>query len=109
MWIEGHPEAWQEFFQAADRYESATPGVGRRFRVEIAHCLMLLAEHPSIGHLEGRRARRRVVDDGFPYSRVYQVRTDLIPVVSIAHHSRRPGDWRHRVARQLQNATIRAG
>jgi plasmid stabilization system protein ParE len=99
MRIEIHSEAWEEFFQAADRYESEAPGVGRRFRVEIERCLGLLAEHPNIGPPEGRRLRHFVVDDGFSYSLIYQVRTDLILVVSIAHHSRRPGYWRRRAAR----------
>jgi len=99
MRVEIHSAAWEEFFQAADRYESEAPGVGRRFRIEIERCLALLAEHPNIGHPEGRRLRRFVVDDGFPYSLIYQLRPELILVVSIAHHARRPGYWRHRAAR----------
>ena len=87
MRIELHSEAWDEFFQAADWYESETPGIGRRFRVEVERCLSLLVEQPRIGHPEGRRLRRFVLDDGFPYSLIYQLREHLILVVSIAHHS----------------------
>lgn len=106
MRFEIHAGAWEEFCQAADRYESEAPGVGRRFRVEIERCLGLLAEHPDIGQLEGRRLRRFVIDDGFPYSLIYQVRTDFVRVFSIAHHSRRPGYWRSRTAPQVQDPSV---
>ena len=99
MEYELHADARGEFLLAADWYDAEVPGLGTRFVAEIERCLELLAQRPSIGSPYGRRLRRFVVDDAFPYPLAYAVRGDVIFVVAVAHHSRRPGYWRYRAAR----------
>ncbi len=94
-----HPAAREEFLTAVDRYDSEVPGVGTRFAIEIERCLELLAEQPKIGSPYARRFRRFVVDDGFPFSLIYAETPEFIFVISVAHHSRKPGYWRRRAAR----------
>jgi len=52
--------------------------------------------YPRAGKLVGRRARRIEVS-GFRYAVIYQILPDLIFILAIAHHSRRPGFWRSRL------------
>jgi toxin ParE1/3/4 len=94
-----HPAAREEFLAAVDRYNAEAPGVGTRFATEIERCLELLLEQSHIGAPYAPRFRRFVVDDGFPFSLIYAVAGETIFVISVAHHSRRPGFWRRRAAR----------
>lgn len=42
---------------------------------------------------------RRILLHRFPFSLVYSIEADLILVIAIAHHGRRPGYWQSRVDR----------
>jgi hypothetical protein len=95
---EFHAEARQEFLHAVDRYEAEVPGLGDRLTAEVGRSLALLVEAPSIGTPFGRRLRIFVIDDGFPFSLVYAEVREALFVIALAHHSRRPGYWRHRRA-----------
>lgn len=96
MQFELHPEAREEFLNAVSRYEAEVPGLGARFVAELERCVGLLLDSPHIGSPLGRRLRRFVLDDNFPYSIVYAVLRDTLYVVAIAHGSRRPGYWKRR-------------
>ncbi|HEX4953384.1 MAG TPA: hypothetical protein VF017_08330 [Thermoanaerobaculia bacterium] len=39
---------------------------------------------------------RRLVLNRFPYSLFYTADSEEIRIFAVAHHSRRPGYWRHR-------------
>lgn len=69
MRYEFHPEAEQELYEAAARYESEVSDLGFRFADEVERVIRLLIEHPE----------------------------DVICVVAVAHGSREPGYWRPRV------------
>jgi plasmid stabilization system protein ParE len=59
---------------------------------EVERVFALLQAHPEIGRLAGADVRifptRR-----FPYSLVYQLRSDELQVLAVAHHKRRPQYW----------------
>jgi len=99
MQFELHPEAREEFLAAASRYETEVPGLGTRFVAEFERCLSLLLDAPQIGAPLGRKLRRFVLDDAFPYSIIYAVLRDTLYVVAVAHGSRRPGYWKRKSAR----------
>jgi len=46
MKYEFHPEAEQELYEAALRYESDVPELGYRFGDEVERVVQLLLEHP---------------------------------------------------------------
>lgn len=46
---EFHPEAELELIEAATRYESEIPGLGKRFSFEVERAISLLRENPMIG------------------------------------------------------------
>jgi len=94
-----HSEARAEFLDAVARYEAEVPGLGARFVAEFERGVGLLLETPRLGARFGRRLRRFVLNDGFPYSVVYVEQEGVLLVVALAHAARRPGYWRQRTSR----------
>jgi len=96
MKYEFHPEAELELYEAALRYESEVPELGRRFGDEVERVVHLLIEHPEMGARVDENLRHFVLRK-FPFSVVYAVTADLVFIVAIAHGSREPEYWRPRV------------
>jgi hypothetical protein len=51
MRYEFHPEAELELYEAALRYETEVPDLGRRFGDEVERVVHLMLEHPELGKL----------------------------------------------------------
>ncbi len=98
MKLEFHPEAERELVEAAVRYELQVPGLGERFGEEVREAADLLLEHPEIGRPVEPDFRQLVLSR-FPFTLIYAVPPETIRILAIAHHRRRPGYWRSRVAR----------
>jgi plasmid stabilization system protein ParE len=96
MKYEFHPEAEQELYETAARYESQIPELGLRFADEVERVVRLLLEHPEPGSRLNDELRHFVLRR-FPFSVVYAVVADIVYVVAVAHGSREPGYWRPRV------------
>lgn len=96
MKYEFHPEAEQELYEAALRYESEVPGLGRRFADEVERVVQLLLEHPELGSRLDNDLRHFILRR-FPFSIVYAAAADLVYIVAVAHGSREPGYWQLRV------------
>lgn len=96
MKYEFHPEAELELYEAALRYESEVPELGRRFGGEVERVVQLLLEHPDMGSPVDKDLRHFVFRK-FPFSVVYGATGDCIYIVAIAHGSRDPEYWRPRV------------
>lgn len=54
--------------------------------------LNLLNQFAALGEC-GTHNTRSLPLHGFPYSLIYRLRDDTVRVISVAHHSRRPGYW----------------
>jgi len=91
-----HPEAEQEFIEAAAYYEQNVTGLGQRFGSEVRHAIERLAEFPERGSPldEGLRG---LVLLRFPYVLIYSFTPDMLTIVAVAHARRRPGYCRARV------------
>ncbi len=95
MGIEFHPEAEEEFIEAAQYYEARVSGLGSRFIDELEALVALLTERPAIGEqIDGKF--RRTVFQKFPFSLIYAVEGARIWIVAVAHQRRLPGYWRDR-------------
>jgi plasmid stabilization system protein ParE len=91
-----HPEAEEEFLQAAAYYERQSLGLGKEFSSEVQRTLSRVLQYPDGGHsVRGGRRSWRV--SRFPYAVIYRVYPDMVRVLAVAHLSRKPGYWRHRL------------
>ena len=98
MIYEFHPEAEQEFIDAAAYYERNVTGLGERFGSEVRYTIERLLEYPDLGSPIDADLRRLMLTR-FPFFLIYSFTTDLLWVVAVAHARRRPGYWRSRVNR----------
>lgn len=96
MRYEFHPEAEEELYKAALRYESEVSGLGSRFGDEVSRVVELLLDSPEMGSRVDNNLRHFVLRR-FPFSIVYAATPDLLYIVAVAHGSRKPGYWHLRV------------
>ena len=98
MIYEFHPEAEQEFVEAAAYYERAVTGLGERFGSEVRYAIEQLLEYPELGPPIDANLRRLILTR-FTYFLIYSFTADVLRVIAVAHARRRPGYWRSRVDR----------
>jgi plasmid stabilization system protein ParE len=91
-------QAEEEFSQSVAYYESKEPGLGIRFRNEVAAVVEWILEHPAIPRLRPR-GYRRVNLRVFSHYVAYVIREDTLWVVAIAHAHQRPEFWIGRIAK----------
>lgn len=96
MRYEFHPEAERELNEAALRYESDVPGLGRHFGDEVERVVNLVLEYPEMGAWVDESLRHFVLRR-FPFSVVYAITGVVVYIVAVAHGSREPEYWRPRV------------
>lgn len=90
--------AEEEMTEASLFYEAASSGLGKDFLDDVQQAIDRVCEYPQSGEVVASDLRR-VLLHRFPFSIIYSVETNLILVISIAHHARRPGYWQSRVDR----------
>ncbi len=90
-------EADAEFEEALTWYADRSTSAMLRLEREVAAAAGVLARHPRLGTPKPGKVRLLPLDD-FPYSLVYAIRSDEVVVIALAHHSRRPGYWKDRLA-----------
>jgi plasmid stabilization system protein ParE len=91
-----HPDALEEYREAARWYAIRERAVGARFLSAIEDAIQRVVEAPT---------RWRVVDEDvhrclahvFPYAILYTIEADYILIVAVMHCSREPGYWQERV------------
>jgi plasmid stabilization system protein ParE len=91
-----HPEAGEEYMQAAEYYGTVTPELGGRFYDEIERLLAEVRRQPERFFRFSPPARRALAHS-FPYSVVYLDEPDRVWIVAVMHAKRRPGYWRERL------------
>ncbi|WP_078715699.1 type II toxin-antitoxin system RelE/ParE family toxin [Paucidesulfovibrio gracilis] len=88
--------AEQEFTEAVAWYNEQSPGLGYDFAAEIKRTLSRMEKHPEAWVPISPRTRRIRVSR-FPYSVIYQVRSEYLLVVAVMHMSRHPKRWEERI------------
>jgi plasmid stabilization system protein ParE len=90
------PAALAELHEAAAFYTlKANVELGLAFVAEFERTANFLLDNPLLGAVF-RGTRRRYALRRFPYSIIYQIATDELRILAVAHHRRRPGYWVHR-------------
>jgi len=90
-----HPLASRELIDAAQFYEARARRLGSRFLDEVERVVAVLQQYPEIGRPASTDARAFPVRR-FPYSLVYRVDENVLQVLAVAHHKRRPHYWTER-------------
>lgn len=98
MKLEFHPEAELELIETGciTSLKCLVSG-GARFEAEVRQATDLLLEQPELGHGSSTGDLRQLVLYRFPFTIIYAASNELLYVVALAHHKRRPGYWRSRV------------
>jgi toxin ParE1/3/4 len=91
-----HPEADQELAEAREWYAERSEVAAHAFALEIDRAIHRITDAP-LRYPQGWRGERRYVLERFPYTLLYRTREDHVFITAVAHQSRRPGYWRHRL------------
>ena len=90
------PVALEELQDAAAFYAAtANAELGLAFVTEFERAASRILVNPNVGAVF-RGTQRRYVLPRFPYGVFYQVTSDEIRIVAVAHQRRRPGYWASR-------------
>jgi plasmid stabilization system protein ParE len=103
--VELHPEARAEVRAAALWYEERRPGLGERFVERVNEALRRLEEAPARypvwpGTEVSAIPIHKAVLDQFPYLVAFELHTDSVLVLAVAHAKRRPLYWLARTIRR---------
>ena len=90
-----HYEAFEEAEAAQRWYSERSLVAARAFTAELGHAIEIVSESPERWPRSSANTRRYVFPR-FPFSLVYRMKDNVIEIVAVAHHKRRPGYWRHR-------------
>jgi plasmid stabilization system protein ParE len=94
-----HPEARIEAQAAATWYRKHSREAARGFTRAMAEGIQSVRERPEAWAPWRRVDVRRCLLRRFPYSIFFVLESDVIVIVAIAHHRRRPGYWIPRLGR----------
>jgi toxin ParE1/3/4 len=92
-----HPEADEEFFEAAAYYEDCDPGLGIDFSREVYAAIQNASDYPAMWPEIAEQVCRCLVHR-FPYGVLYSVEPDGIFILAVMHLHRDPDYWKHRSA-----------
>jgi toxin ParE1/3/4 len=89
-------DAEADYREAVNFYTQGNKETARAFAREFRAVIALLRERPMIGtpHVHGTRKK---VFTRFPFALIYDVHPDRLAAIAVAHHSRDPEYWFHRV------------
>ena len=97
MKLDIHPEAAHETAEAALFYKRRDPDVSRRFRTEVYAAIERARSQPLVYRVF-EDDLRKVKVERFPYAVIFLLTgNNVLQVLAVAHGSREPGYWRHRV------------
>lgn len=95
-------EAKEELGESAHRYEEKRSGLGDEFVDAVERALTVIEKRPrqftrlSVSNPE--REIRRCVLKRFPYLIIFEILSEEILVVAIAHGKRKPNYWKDRLS-----------
>jgi hypothetical protein len=91
-----HPEAAEEYGDAADYYTRIYPELGGRFYDEMERLIQDIRREPQRFRRFDPPAQRHF-STVFPYAVIYVEQPDRIWILAMMHLKRRPGYWKSRV------------
>lgn len=90
-----HPDAGEEYAQAAKYYSDVDSKLGGRFYDEVERLILEVRGDPKRFRQFDPPARRHF-SRIFPYAVIYVEQADRIWILAVMHMKRRPGYWKYR-------------
>jgi len=87
-----HPKALKEAENSQSWYAQRNFIAAKGFAIELAHAIDMVSEEPNRWP-KFHSDTRRYVFPKYPFSLIYRIKEDVIEVLAIAHHKKRPGYW----------------
>ena len=97
MRIEIIAEALEELEASAQFYEARQAGLGERFLSEFQKVRELIRNLPAVGHPAGPKGVLQFSLSKFPHRVLYYIAGDVVRILAVSHHSRRPEHWKDRL------------
>ena len=91
-----HPEALEEYNAAGFYYARKESGLDLRFIIAVENAIETILQDP-LRYRRFDQDVRRCLTRLFPYAILYTIEDDFVLIVAVAHFSREPGYWKHRV------------
>ncbi|HET7437366.1 MAG TPA: type II toxin-antitoxin system RelE/ParE family toxin [Thermoanaerobaculia bacterium] len=86
-----------EVIEAVAYFDEQRDGLGDRFEEDLTASVAFATEFPRSGKQISKNVRQ-LPFGRFRYNLIYVIDEDEIVIVAVAHHRRRPGYWRNRLA-----------
>ena len=96
MRYEFHPEALEEYREAAGWYGNREPGLAIRFVGEVEDAIHRILDAPDRWRVIDEDVRRCLTHI-FPYAILYTIESEFVLILAVAHCSREPGYWKERI------------
>jgi plasmid stabilization system protein ParE len=91
-----HPDALEEYREAAIWYANREQELGHQFVASIEDAIHKVVETPTRWRIIDEDVRRCLAHL-FPYAILYTIEDNFILIVAVMHFSREPGYWRERI------------
>ena len=98
-----HPDAKEELDGAVEFYEQSQAGLGLEFAEEVYATIARIIQYPESWSALSQNSRRCLVNR-FPYGLIYQIKSQTLRIIAVAHLHRRPGYWKERLG---QNKSLK--
>ncbi|PYQ26508.1 MAG: hypothetical protein DMF56_24095 [Acidobacteria bacterium] len=97
MRVKFHPDARLDLREGKAFYRHRSPLAAVTFAQEIDRAISRITEAPTRYQNGELGTREFALPWRFPYTVVYLVKDRLVVIVAVAHHSKEPGYWHHRI------------
>ena len=93
-----HPEALQEYIEAAQYYYEISPSLANAFITQVENNINQILFHPQAWQPVDMEVRRCLMKR-FPFGIYYTIEeeTNSIVIQAVMHFSRKPGYWKDRI------------
>ena len=90
-----HPEAVEEFVEAAACYEACDSGLGTDFSRQVFPTIQNISDYPTMWPEIEPEVRRCLVHR-FPFGVLFSIEPDGVFILAVMHLHRDPDYWKHR-------------
>jgi plasmid stabilization system protein ParE len=91
-----HPEALQEYEEAACYYGEISINLAEAFIKSVEKGITYILDNPEAWPVIEEDVRRHLIER-FPYGIYYVIENDYIMIVAVMHMNRKPGYWKKRL------------